>query len=192
MIKRVTLMRVVLSCAGATQFFFSPNLISSARSAPVASSPAIEARVIGPDGRPLANVLVVANWNIVGRWNGASRGQLALFEVHTGPDGKFNIPAWGPRWTTQGTVIAADPTLRIVKPGYRPRVILNVEGLESFDPAPLVTHFRLQGQDIVLIPSAPPDNEDDMAAINALWRSTIVLCNSYPCKLHDDLMKLAR
>jgi len=31
-----------------------------------------------------------------------------------------------------------------------------------------------------------------VAALDALAISTIDLCNSYPCKMHDDLMNLAR
>lgn len=185
------LIRLVLSCVGTALLWLSIGLLPSARSAPIVSSPAIEARVVGPDGAPLANALVVANWNIVGSWNGASRGQLALFQVYTGPDGKFNIPAWGPRWTMHGTVTAVDPTLRILKPGYRPRVIYNVEGLEKFDSAPIVIHFRLQGQDILLTPSGPPGNKEDVAALDELSRSTIALCDTSPCKLRDDLINRA-
>lgn len=192
MIERPTLIRIALSCTGAALLLVSTGLIAPARSAPVAYSPPIEARVVGPDGAPLANALVVANWNIVGPWNGASRGQLALFQVTTGPDGKFSIPAWGPRSTMHGTVIAADPTLRIIKPGYRPRVIYNVEGLEKYDSAPVVIHFRLQGQDIVLTPSGAPGDKADVAAMDALSLSTIALCESFPCKLRDDLISRAR
>jgi hypothetical protein len=191
---RPMLVRVSLSCAGTALILVSTGLIATARSAPVAYSPAIEARVVGPGGVPLADALVVVNWNIVGPWNGASRGQLALFEVYTGPDGKFSIPAWGPRWTMYGTVTAVDPTLRIIKPGYRPRVIHNAEGLEQFKSAPIMIHFRLQGQDIPLAPSGVPSDETDAAALNALWDSTIVLCDSAPrpCKWREDLMNRAR
>jgi hypothetical protein len=192
MIERPSLGRVALSCACTALLLVSTGLIPLARSAPVAYSPPIEARVVGPDGMPLADALVVANWNIVGPWNGASRGQLALFEVTTGPDGKFSIPAWGPRSTTHGTVRAVDPTLRILKPGYRPRVIYNVEGWEQFDSAPIVIHFRLQGQDILLTPSGAPGDKDDVAAMDALSTSTITLCESFPCKLRDDLINRAR
>jgi hypothetical protein len=192
MIERPTLIRVALSCASAALLLVSTGLIAPARSAPVAYSPPIEARVVGPDHAPLANALVVANWNIVGPWNGASRGQLALFQVTTGPDGKFSIPAWGPRSTVHGTVIAADPTLRILKPGYRPRVIYNVEGLEKYDSAPVVIHFRLQGQDIVLTPSGAPGDKAEEAALDELRLSCIALCESYPCKLRDDIMDRAR
>ena len=192
MSERPILGRVALSCAGTALLLVSTGLISPARSAPVAYSPPIEARVVGPGGVPLANALVVANWNIVGPWNGATRGQLALFEVTTVPDGKFSIPAWGPRWTTHGTVTAADPTLRIIKPGYRPRVIYNVDGLEKYDSAQIVIHFRLQGQDILLTPSGGPGDKADVVAMDALSLSTVALCESYPCKLKDDLMDRAR
>ena len=187
-------MRVALSCAGTAVFLLAAGLTPQAQSAPVAYSPPIDARVVGPDGAPVADALVVVNWNIVGPWNGASRGQLALFELSTGPDGRFSIPAWGPRYTMHGTVTAADPTLRIVKPGYRPRVIHNAEGLEMFDSAPTVIHFRLQGQDILLTPSGAPGDRADRDALDALWSSTIALCDFglQPCKLRDDLMNLAR
>lgn len=153
-------------------------------------SPRIEARVVGPNGAPLANALVVANWNIVAPWTGASLGQLALAEVSTGPDGTFSIPAWGPRLTLHGSVTEEDPTLRIIKPGYQPRVIHNiVAGLNN--PAGRVIRFRLQGQDIVLQPAG---GAGDATALENLLDSAAVLCGSAPppCPWREKLSSRAR
>lgn len=64
-----------------------------------------------------------------------------------------------------GTVAAIYPTLRIIEPGYRLCVIHNSEGLEQFDSAPAVIHFRLQGQDILQTPSGASGDTTDAAAL---------------------------
>lgn len=186
MIKRPTIVRAALSCAAALLLVLN-YLIPT-----VWYSPRIEARVVGPDGAPLANALVVANWNIKGPWNGASLGQLALAEVSTGPDGRFSIPAWGPRLTWRGTVNSVDPTLRIIKPGYQPRVIHNNE--MAYGPAAMVIRFRLQRQDISLTPFGGPGDAGDTAALNALSDSASVLCELAPppCPWREVLMNHAR
>lgn len=170
--RRLTFRRAGLACAGAVGLLLALNQLIPT----VWYSPRIEARVVGPDGAPLANALVVANWNIVAPWTGALLGQLALAEVSTGPDGRFSIPAWGPRLTLHGSVHEEDPTLRIIKPGYQPRVIHNISGGLN-NPASRVIPFQLQGQDIVLKPAG---GAGDLAAMDALLYSANVLCVAAP------------
>jgi hypothetical protein len=166
--ERPMAVRVALWCAAAVALPLVLNWLIPT----VWYSPRLEARVVGPDGAPLANTLVVANWNIVGPWNGASLGQLVLAEVSTGPDGRFSIPAWGPRLTLRGSVYGVDPTLRIIKPGYQPRVIYNREGMGRHDSAAMVIRFRLEQQDIALLPAGGAGDE---AALDELRNNIFVL-----------------
>jgi hypothetical protein len=141
-------------------------------------SPRIEARVTGPDGKPIAGALVVANWNIQGPWDGTSVGQLALAEVTTGSDGRFVIPSWGPRLHWRGAVEDGAPALRIFKPGFLPRVINNHDRV-SRGAADRIIDFSLQGKDIVLFVSSG-STQQYAPALNALIDSTAVLCGSGP------------
>lgn len=184
--KRSIARHATLVCAAAVALLLALNQLIPT----VWYSPRIEARVVGPDRAPLTNALVVANWNIMASWTGASLGQLALAEVSTGPDGRFSIPAWGPRLTLHGSVREEDPTLRIIKPGYQPRVIHNIDtGLNN--PAARVIRFRLQRQDIVLKPAG---GAGDRAAMEALLDSANVLCVPAPtrCPWGEALMNRAR
>ena len=115
------------------------------------SSPEIVARVVTPDGAPVAGAIVVANWNIEGPWNGASLGQLAIAEVVTDHNGTFRIPAWGPRSIPKGHIRIDEPTVRIFKPGFMPLIIKNYEGV-PMKAADYSIAFRLQNQTIELTP----------------------------------------
>lgn len=111
-------------------------------------SPAIKARVVTASGAPAAGAVVVASWNIEGSLNGATQGQLALVEVVTGPDGWFQIPAWGPRFVWRGTVFEDEPTVRIFHPDFAPLVLRNSEvGMRA---APRILTFRYQDQTLTL------------------------------------------
>ncbi|NRR28713.1 carboxypeptidase regulatory-like domain-containing protein [Oxalobacteraceae bacterium] len=125
-------------------------------------SPAIEARLVTPQGDPVAGAIIVAGWNIEGPWNGSPRGQLAVAEVLSDKDGKFNIPAWGPRRAKEGHIRIDEPTLRIYRPGYLPLVIKNYEDV-PMRSASHILQFRLQGKNIVLQPFQGPLPEYEVA-----------------------------
>lgn len=123
-------------------------------------SPQIEARIVTPAGEPVAAAIVVASWNIQGPWNGASQGQLAIAEVTTDEDGRFRIPAWGPRMSSKGSIRIDEPAIRIFKPGFIPLVLKNYEGVPMQSAAPVIVS-RFQNTTITLLPSdgSPADYE---------------------------------
>lgn len=113
-------------------------------------SPEIRARVLTSDGVPIVGAIVVANWNIVGYFNGASMGQIAIAETVTDEDGAFNIPSWGPRYYLNGILSDKAPTVRIFKLGFEPLVVLNsVHMMYDLGASPYIK-FRLQDQNLVL------------------------------------------
>lgn len=114
-------------------------------------SPRIEARVAGPDGKPLAGAIVVASWTIEEWFSGAPLAQAALAEVVTDKDGRFRISAWGPRVVTGGSIRIDEPTVRVFHPGFVPAVIKNDEGV-PMKSADRIISFRLQNQTIALRP----------------------------------------
>ena len=88
-------------------------------------SEAIDGRVVDEDtGAPIAGAIVLVNWQIKGM-EGYPQGQLGIFERVTDADGRFQIPAWGPKRPPMGTTVdASDPTVRVFKNGYEPLVVL--------------------------------------------------------------------
>lgn len=88
-------------------------------------SEAIDGRVVDEgSGAPVADAVVLVNWQIKGM-EGYPQGQLAIFERVTDAQGRFQIPAWGPKRPPMGTTVnAADPTVRVFKNGYNPLVVL--------------------------------------------------------------------
>lgn len=81
---------------------------------------AIEARVVDADTKqPLEGVIVTANWELVGGFEGNTPvGQMKVLETVTGKDGKFTFPAWGPEPRKKGYLRNRDPQLLLFKPGY--------------------------------------------------------------------------
>lgn len=165
-------------------------------------SPKIEARVTTVDGKPLTGAIVDVNWNIEGPWNGASLGQLAVAEAVTDADGKFEIPAWGPRFNFHGAIRVDEPTTRIFKAGYTPLTIKNYEDV-PMRPADRVIVFRLQNQSIALAPFTGSVREyessllalqDDLRAVygsnsgeDCIWKRTPRLLLA----LQDEKLKMA-
>jgi hypothetical protein len=92
-------------------------------------SPELRAQVVAEDGRPVAGAAVVANWEIQNWISGSAEGQLAIFEAVTDENGRFSIPAWGPRFVLYGALDISAPIVRIVHPDFRPTTISNVEGI---------------------------------------------------------------
>ena len=136
-----------LGAAGAVLFAIVVNQIFPL----VWYSPKIEASVSTPDGKPVAGAIVVVSWNIEGPWNGASLGQMSVAETVTDANGKFQIPAWGPRFNYRGSIPIDEPTVRIFKSGFAPLTIQNYEDV-PMQAASRIIVFRLQNQNIVLTP----------------------------------------
>jgi uncharacterized GH25 family protein len=58
---------------------------------------AINGRVVDAGtGTPIAGAVVLVNWQLKGM-EGFPQGQLAIFERVTDAQGRFEIPAWGPK-----------------------------------------------------------------------------------------------
>ncbi len=80
----------------------------------------IEGRVI--DGRtkaPLKDVVVLAEWKLIGGWEGHAFDLFNVDEAVTDDDGRYHIPAWGPLpQATRGDLDPGTPTLTFFKSGY--------------------------------------------------------------------------
>ena len=75
-------------------------------------------------GKPLEGVIVVAQWvpyrygigHAIGH-----RGAIHSYEALTDKEGRYAIPAWGPKlMPPASTIEGSDPNLRIFKAGYEP------------------------------------------------------------------------
>jgi hypothetical protein len=94
------------------QFVFPPFYVAAPTSA----------RVVDKEtGEPLADVIVVAHWELEPVWGeGSPRGQMEVLETVTGPDGTFALPGWGPRLrrTPLGYLGGYAPALVLFRPAY--------------------------------------------------------------------------
>jgi hypothetical protein len=123
-------------------------------SAGIWSSTEIEGRVIDAEtGIPVKDVVVVANWQLTGELEGYQFGQLALLEAVTDGDGRFIIPAWGPRRSAGSLVLrGTQPIVRVFRLGYLPIIANNLppEGKQYIPRANTHIHPRLNGQTLNL------------------------------------------
>ena len=80
-----------------------------------------EARVVDAQtGAPIEGALVIANWQLVGGFEGSyPKGQLELQETVTDAAGSFRLQGWGPRIRFSGQASWRWPQILIFKPGYR-------------------------------------------------------------------------
>ena len=86
------------------------------------SADAIEGHVIDKDtGRPLEGVSVVASWGLFyGTLGGRNAvGNLVILEAQTDKEGRFKIPAWGPKRVKDVAMKQETPDLLFFKSGYR-------------------------------------------------------------------------
>lgn len=90
-------------------------------------SDAIAARVVDAStGAPVADAIVVVNWELRGGYEGYPSGQLAIFERLTDAQGAFDTPAWGPKKTSSSLILDGDqPLVHVFKPGYEPLTVHN-------------------------------------------------------------------
>ena len=93
------------------------------------SAEAIEAWVVDAETKePLADVIVVANWQLyIGRIDGRHpSGQLMVMETVTDQGGHFSFPAWGPMRRPFNTFLDdRDPQILLFKPSYEFRGLSN-------------------------------------------------------------------
>lgn len=82
---------------------------------------ALEGWVVDAEtGKPLEGVIIVANWELRGGFEGSTPlGNLNVLETVTDASGRYSFPAWGPR-IGRGHLGVNSPGLWLFKPGYRP------------------------------------------------------------------------
>ena len=106
---RVLLLSLALLClpTSASAFIYYAN--------------AIEARVIDSQtGGPVQGAIVTANWQLEGGFeSGIAVDQLKILETVTDVNGKFIIPAWGPKVSLRGHASFKWPQILVFKPGYK-------------------------------------------------------------------------
>jgi hypothetical protein len=96
------------------------------------SAAAIAGRVVeARSGIPLEGVIVVVNWGLLDA-SGLPVRQLAVAEVLTDPNGRFTIPAWGPKPAPTATALDhAAPQLLLFKEGYQYLRLTNQENTDT-------------------------------------------------------------
>lgn len=89
----------------------------------------ISARLVDEDsGRPLEEVVVVAQWVLWVAGPGTHGPRLHVLETVTDSAGQFHFPGWGPKPNPRSPItrlIDRDPLLSFFKPGYRPQTVQN-------------------------------------------------------------------
>jgi hypothetical protein len=112
-------------------------------------SPEIRARVVTPDGKPVARAIIGANWDVAD-WTYKPLRHMAVMEAETDENGSFSIPQWGPEFVWYGTLLESEPTIRIFKPSYIPVVLNNTRNLARKEKANIIIRFTKQDQEIVM------------------------------------------
>jgi hypothetical protein len=117
------------------------------------SAPPMEARIVAPDGTPIAGAIVVASWSMRAAGSNFPVGPLAVGEAVTDVDGRFRIPGWGPRQARDGSINIAEPQVRVFKPGFVPLVLDNFAGVPMWSASSVIV-FRFQNQNLTMAPFA--------------------------------------
>jgi hypothetical protein len=81
----------------------------------------VHGQVVEADsGKPLAGVIVEAQWGLDAPWVG-NVGNLAVMETVTNDQGEFRLRWWRPRlrWPFPGLLNIYSPSLSFFKPGYK-------------------------------------------------------------------------
>jgi len=125
--------RAFLQFVGLTALLLSGSVLGSL----FHSAKDIHGRVVDDKtGGPLANVIVVAQWQPYYLGLGHAPGHSGVIHVHesvTDDEGRYFIPGWGPKPLPPGAEMrSADPALNFFKPGYLPFAAANTP---FFDPA---------------------------------------------------------
>jgi len=86
------------------------------------SAAALSGRVVDASTQlPMADVVVVAHWQLVGGFMEARpAGELKIYETTTDSEGRFTFPSWGPVQVLRPDVMLrnSDPELHLFKSGY--------------------------------------------------------------------------
>jgi len=83
---------------------------------------AIEGWVVDAEtGKPLEGVIIVANWELKGGFEGGTPiDELQILETLTDSNGRYSFPAWGPKVIPRIGYLGGDsPGLSLFKPGFR-------------------------------------------------------------------------
>jgi hypothetical protein len=92
------------------------------------SADPIEAWVVdASSGAPLEGVIVTANWQRTGGFEGSyPKGQMMVMETTTDKKGRFQFSGWGPKWYFgEGKLRGDQPQLILFKSGYQYRRLHN-------------------------------------------------------------------
>jgi len=79
-------------------------------------------------GQPIEGAVVVGQWVLfhIGIGHGGHKSRIHIHETVTDKDGKYVIPAWGPKPHPPMTELHdRDPDILIFKSGYEPQVLTN-------------------------------------------------------------------
>jgi len=74
--------------------------------------------------QPIEGVIVTATWELEAMFTGSGVGMLEASEVLTDNQGRYTIPAWGPKFYAD-RLERDQPVIRFFKPGYIPLIIRN-------------------------------------------------------------------
>lgn len=136
-------------------------------------------------GDPVAGVIVVAQWEPFQRGIGHAPGHrevLHVYETLTGADGRYVIPAWGPKPLPFGaTMEEVDPALLFFKPGYVPVSAMNtpVSDARARNTPPGVSEWH--GKDIRLArPTSTAAYADRLGVLSRNLREPQTHWKSYP------------
>lgn len=82
---------------------------------------AIEGWVVDAEtGKPLEGVIVVADWQLKGGWEGGTNvNEIKILESVTDQNGRYSFPAWGPKFALMGNLARAAPEILMFKRGYK-------------------------------------------------------------------------
>lgn len=140
---------------------------------PVYFAKEIRGQVVDAEtGQALRGVIVVANWQVyaIGIGSGGYGGSINTIEMLTDQEGKYFIPAWGPRPRPLLTYLdSRDPELRFFKPNYYPDGRSNA--LHSYEnrDTNMVRTSEWDGKVIKLTPFKGNDWDDYSFKLRVIW-----------------------
>jgi len=77
-------------------------------------------------GKPIEGVIVVAHWQLEGGFEGGSPvNELKILEAVTDQNGRYSLPAWGPRFALSGRLGSKSPEILMFKQGYKFQLLNN-------------------------------------------------------------------
>lgn len=145
------------------------------------SAGSIEGRVVDAETeQPLEGVIVVANWALEFGWEGGSLATLYLTEAQTDANGRYFIPAWGPKKVpgklpSEARLKNDDPALYFYLNGYEYHVVTNSRSIKEMGKkGPAVRSSEWNGRTIRLRRFAGTP-EEYRKRVLALWQGNVFL-----------------